>query len=119
MKKWIVLAALAAPLAMAGCSHQHTYAYSPPPPPPPPPPVAANFGQIGYRDGFEAARRDVARQMPPNLRHHPNFRRPPVPPPAFKEYRRAFRAGYDAFLHNGPPPGSYQPNMPPPPPRYR
>lgn len=114
MKNWIVLAALASPLAIAGCAHRTYYA------PAPPPAVAADFGQMGYHDGYEAARRDVARQMPPDLRHHQNFRRPPVPPPAINEYRRAFRAGYDAFLHNGPPPGNYGPDMPPPPPpQYR
>ena len=111
MKNWIVLAALASSLAIAGCAHQPTYAYGPPPA------VADDVAQRGYHDGFEAARRDVARQMPPDIKHHPSFRHPPVPPPAINDYRRAFRAGYDAFLHNGPRPGGYRPDMPPP--QYR
>jgi hypothetical protein len=28
-----------------------------------------------------------------------------VEPPAFEDYRHGFRAGYNAFLHQGPPPG--------------
>ena len=99
MKKWIVLAALTSPLALAGCSNHTNYAYAPPPPA-----VMDDIAQRGYHDGFEAARRDVAQQRPPDMRHHPNFRNPPVPPPAFEDYRHAFRSGYDAFLHNGAPP---------------
>jgi hypothetical protein len=110
MKKWIVLAALASPLALAGCSHNN-YAYAPPPPA-----VMDDAAQRGYHDGFEAARRDVAQQRPPDMRRHPNFRNPPVPPPAIEDYRHAFRSGYDAFLHNGPPPERRGQNPPPPPP---
>lgn len=115
MKKWIVLAALMSPLALAGCSQHHYYAYAPP--------SAAAVNEIdqrGYHDGFEAARRDVAQQRPPNMRRHPNFRNPPVPPPAFEDYRHAFRSGYDAFLHNGPAPDGRRSDVPPPPPsEYR
>jgi len=96
MKKWIALAALTAPLALAGCAHQSYHAYASPPPA-----VMNDVAQHGYHDGFEAARRDVSQQRPPDIRHHPNFRNPPVPRPAFEDYRQAFRSGYDAFLHNG------------------
>lgn len=101
MNKWIVLAVLMFPLALAGCSDHYNRGYAPPPPPPA---VANEIAQRGYHDGFEAARRDVTQQRPPDFKHHPNFRHPPVPPPAFNDYRRAFRAGYDAFIHHGPPP---------------
>jgi hypothetical protein len=96
MKKWIMLAALASPLILAGCSEHRRY-YGPPPQV-----MIDDVRQRGYHDGFEAARRDVAQQRRPDLRHHGNFRNPPVPPPAFEEYRRSFRAGYDDFLHRGP-----------------
>ncbi len=57
--------------------------------------------------GFEAAKRDVQAGRPPNLEQHPRFRNPPVPPPAFEDYRHGFREGYGAFLHNSPPPRGY------------
>ncbi len=63
--------------------------------------------QQGVRDGFEAARRDVATQRPPVFDRHPRYRNPPVPPPAWGEYRAAFGDGYQQFLHGGaqgPPP---------------
>jgi hypothetical protein len=67
-----------------------------------------DIAQRGYHDGFEAARRDVAQRRPPDMRHHRNFRNPPVPPPAFDIYRRSFRDGYNEFLHQGPPPPPYR-----------
>jgi hypothetical protein len=97
MKNWILLAALTSPLLLAGCS-QHTRYYGPPPPV-----VVDDFAQRGYHDGFDAARRDVTTQRPPDIRHHPLFRHPPVPPPAFNVYRHAFSDGYNAFLRQGPP----------------
>ena len=109
MKRFVVLAALLSPLMVAGCSHPNYY-------PPPPPGAVDDVAARGYHDGFEAARRDVANRRPPDMRHHPNFRNPPVPPPAFEDYRRAFRSGYDAFLHNGAPPDRRGPEGPPPPP---
>jgi hypothetical protein len=95
MRKWILLAALASPLILAGCSEQRHYYGTPPPM------VADDVRQHGYHDGYEAARRDVMQQRRPDMGHHRNFRNPPVPPPAFGEYRHAFRAGYDDFLHHG------------------
>jgi hypothetical protein len=100
MKKWIIcLAASFLPLVVAGCGHPAVVYGTPPP---------AAFSEIarhGYRDGWEAARRDVARNLPPGVEKHPRFRNPPVPPPAFEDYRHGFREGYDAFLHQGRGPG--------------
>lgn len=96
MKKWILLAALASPLVLAaGCSEHRGYYGSRPPM------VVDDVRQRGHHDGFEAARRDVMQQRRPDMGHHANFRNPPVPPPAFEDYRHAFREGYDDFLHNG------------------
>ncbi len=89
---------LLVPFLLAGCSH---------PLPVAPPPPALNFAQVtqmGFHDGFEAARRDVAAGRPPMPRRHPRFRNPPVPPMAVADYRRAFRNGYRSFLHPAPPP---------------
>jgi hypothetical protein len=104
MKKWFFLVALLLPLSLAGCGHPRTVVvYAAPPPP-------ADFGEIarqGYHDGFEAARRDVARNVPPGVEKHPKFRNPPVPPPAFEDYRHGFREGYEAFLHRSAPSPGY------------
>jgi len=102
MKKWTAGAMLLLPLALAGCA-QRAVVYAGPPPP-----AAVNeVAQRGYHDGFEAARRDVQDERRPDFRAHPKFRNPPVPPPAFADYRHAFRSGYEAFLHQGPPPQGY------------
>ncbi len=95
MKKWTAVLALTLPFALAGCSHPRPVAYYPPPPPPGPSQVA----QMGFHDGFEAARHDVSTGRPPSFDHHPRFRNPPVPPPAFAEYRQTFRQGYEQYLH--------------------
>jgi hypothetical protein len=94
------LIALALPLALAACSHPQPIVYAPPPPPPAFSPAA----QQGYQNGVEAARRDIAKGFAPDVQRHPRFRNPPVPPPAFEEYRHGFRAGYDQTFRGGPPP---------------
>jgi hypothetical protein len=111
MKKWWTFPTLLLLLALAGCAHSQP-AYEPPPPPPPPPPPAVEFREAadqGLHDGYQAAKSDVAAQRPPNVEEQEPFRNPPVPPEAVEAYRRAFRNGYEAFLHGAPPP-------PPPPP---
>lgn len=104
MRKWLALAAVLLPISLAGCAHpQPLVVYAPPPP--------AEFTEIarqGFHAGFEAARRDVARNLPPGVEKHPRFRNPPVPPPAFEDFRHGFREGYQAFLRH--------PSEPPPPP---
>jgi hypothetical protein len=104
MKKVLALAALLLPIfAVAGCAHpQPVVVYAPPPPP-----AFNEIARQGFHDGFEAARRDVARNVPPGVEKHPKFRNPPVPPPAWEDYRHGFREGYQAFLQRpqGPPPG--------------
>ncbi|HEV2485631.1 MAG TPA: hypothetical protein VGT08_08875 [Terracidiphilus sp.] len=119
MKKWIALVALLLPLSLAGCSHKTVVVYAAPPPPPPP--ALDETAQRAYHDGFEAARRDVSEERRPGVEKHPRFRNPPVPPPEYEDYRHGFRAGYNAFLHQGPhgpaPEGSYPQAPPPPPPQ--
>lgn len=93
--KRLLLAALALPLILTGCSHR-TYYVAPPPPP------GVSVGQLGYNDGYNAARNDVANNRPPSYKAHPRYRNPAVPPPAFGEYRQGFRDGYQRFLQGGP-----------------
>jgi hypothetical protein len=105
MKKWIALAALLAPLSLAGCAPRPVVVYSAPPPPP----ALADAGRQGYNDGVAAAQRDLARGNPLVVENRPRFRHPPVPPPLVEDFRRGFRAGYEQVVHHG---------APPPPPGY-
>jgi hypothetical protein len=100
MKKTLLLLALAAPVALAGCSHPtYVAGYQAPPPP-----AYNEIGQRGFHDGYDAARRDIATGRPPNLEAHPKFRNPPAPPPAWEDYRQGFREGYHRAMHEVPPP---------------
>ncbi|WP_446743117.1 hypothetical protein [Silvibacterium acidisoli] len=99
MTRCLRFSLLLLPLVLAGCSHPKPVYY------PPPPPAYSQIAAQGYHDGFQAARRDASAGLPPDPARHPRFRRPPVPPPAFEDYRQGFRHGYDAFLHGGPRPG--------------
>jgi len=101
MRKVLALAVVSLPLALAGCSHPRPVYVEPPPPPP----AYTAIAQQGYHDGVEAARRDIAKGMAPDAARHPRFRNPPVPPPAWEDYRHGFREGYRAMFRNGPPPG--------------
>jgi hypothetical protein len=101
MRKGLAIAVFSLPLALAGCSHPQPVVYAPPPPPP----GYTEIAQRGYHDGVEAGRRDVAAGRAPDVNRHPRFRNPPVPPPAFEDYRQGFREGYRAVFRNGPPSG--------------
>ena len=99
MKKALLLCAFAAPLVFAGCSHPTYVArYQGPPPP-----AYNGIGQQGFDDGFSAARNDIAHGRPPNAEAHKRFRNPPVPPPAWNDYRRGFSEGYHRAMHEAPP----------------
>lgn len=101
LKKLLILAALALPVAaMTACSHPQPAYY-----PPPPPPAWSEIARRGFHDGVEAARRDIAHGVPPDVNRHPRFRNPPVPPPAFEDYRHGFREGYQQTFQRGPAPG--------------
>ncbi len=103
--KLLALTAMSLPLLLAGCAHERPYY----PPPPPPPDAYQAIAQQGYHDGVEAARKDMNHGLPPDAERHPRFRRPPVPPPAWEDYRHGFRDGYrQVFEHGGaPPPRAY------------
>lgn len=88
-------------VVLAGCGHPAYY----PPPPPPPPSAYAEVARHGFQDGIQAAQRDIRAGRPPDFARHPRFRNPPVPPPAFEDYRRGFRDGYAQVMRSvGPPP---------------
>jgi hypothetical protein len=101
----IALAAMLLPIALSGCSHPRYYAYYPPP-------SAATYTSVareGFHDGADAARRDISAGKRPDPDRHPRFRNPPVPPPAWEDYRHEFRDGYRQVFENGgaPPPHAY------------
>ena len=96
MKKLLALSLLSVAVLLTGC-HPQPAVYGPPPP-------AVQIHEQGVHDGFEAALNDVANGRPPAFARHPRFRNPPVPPPAFRDYRDGFRQGYERFLHTPPPP---------------
>ena len=95
MRKLFALALLAVPFALAGCSHRRPYY-------PPPPSAYSQSAQQGFQDGVAAGNRDAAHGAPPDENRHPNFRRPPVPPPLRDEYRRGFSDGYGQAFRRGP-----------------
>jgi hypothetical protein len=94
MLKALALAALALPLAVAGCSHRENMYYSAPPPP-----AYSDIAQRGFHDGFDAARHDMSRGWRPDVDRHDRFRNPPVPRRALEDYRHSFREGYQQAFH--------------------
>jgi hypothetical protein len=98
VKKFLAVSLLSTAALLAGCSHPQPAYYGPPPP-------AIQIHQQGMHDGFEAARNDVSSGRQPSFAAHPRYRNPPVPLPAFRDYRSGFGQGYEQFLHHGPPPG--------------
>lgn len=103
MRKIAALSVLLLPLALAGCSHPQPVYYAAPPPPP----VFSAVAQQGYADGVAAARHDVRAGKAPDVRRHSRFRKPPVAPGLFQDYRHGFRAGYEQVFRGGPPPPGY------------
>jgi len=101
----LALSATLLPIALSGCSHPRYDAYYGPPPPS----AYTDIARQGFHDGSDAARRDIADGRRPDADRHPRFRNPPVPPPAWDDYRHGFRDGYhQVFEHGGsPPPRAY------------
>ncbi|MBB6142317.1 hypothetical protein HNQ77_000255 [Silvibacterium bohemicum] len=88
------------------------FGYSAPQGPPPPgygqeqggwdaPP--AEFQDIqrrGFHDGIEGARKDFDNHRPPSVENRDEFRHPPVPRDARRDYRDGFRRGYETAMHH-------------------
>ena len=72
MRKLLALAVLALPLAIAGCSHPQPVVYAVPPPPP----AFTEIAQRGFHDGFDAARRDMAKGLATERRPASAFPQP-------------------------------------------
>ena len=96
MRKVLAVTALALPLALAGCAeHERSY-YSGPYAP-----AYEQFGQRGFHDGFDAGRHDLSRGWRPDIDRHGDFRNPPVPDGARREYRHEFHEGYERAFRSG------------------
>ncbi|HEX4004889.1 MAG TPA: hypothetical protein VHX60_01820 [Acidobacteriaceae bacterium] len=96
MKKFLSMALVMAPLALAGCGHRTTVVvYNPPP-------GYTQAAQQGYHNGVQAAQRDMRAGLGPDAARHPNFNNPPVPPPLREDFRRGFQEGYRAVYAGGP-----------------
>ena len=90
MRKALAVAALAIPLALAGCAeHERSYysgQYAP---------AHERFAERGFHDGFEAGRHDLSKGWRPDIDRHGDFRNPPVPGWSVREYRHGFHEGYE------------------------
>jgi len=96
MRKALAIAALALPLTLAGCAeHERSYYNGPYAP------AYERYGERGFHDGFEAGRHDSSRGWRPDLRRHGDFRNPPVPNGASREYRHGFHEGYERAYRGG------------------
>lgn len=100
MRKLLALALLALPLGLAGCGPTRVDVYGPPPP------GYSEVARRGFHDGFDAGRRDYSAGRRPDPARSGRFRNPPVPPPAWEDYRAGFREGYQ-HAFRGPGNGYY------------
>jgi len=95
--KWIASSLLAFAVALTGATSAH--ALQGPPPPPgwdaPPPSYRTAIERRGFHDGIIGARKDWDNHRQPNPMNRDEYRRPNVPPPMWRAYRRAFRDGYN------------------------
>ena len=85
--------------------------YGAPPPPPPgygqgygpwatPPAEYDQFRQQGFHDGIDGARRDFENHRPFTPQNRDEYRHPHVPRNVYRDYREAFREGYNRAVQN-------------------
>jgi hypothetical protein len=60
-----------------------------------PPSRYSEMERRGFREGMEGARRDFGNHRSPDPGNRDEYRRPPVPPQLWHDYRRGFRRGYE------------------------
>lgn len=65
------------------------------------PPEFRQAMQRGFHDGIEGARRDFQNHRPPNVNNRDEYRDPRfIPRPERRDYRMAFRRGYDVGVQH-------------------
>ncbi len=101
--RFAVVCALFLPLTLAGCAADHYYDHSCYAAPPP-----INYQEVAFHareDGQRAAEDDYRERRYADLDSHGRYRKPPVPPEAWHQYRKSFREGYrEVYQHSSAPP---------------
>lgn len=64
------------------------------------PPEFRDAQRRGFRDGIEGARRDFENHRRPDVMNRDEFRKPPVSRADARDYRMAFRRGYDVGVQH-------------------
>jgi ribosome modulation factor len=111
--KLIRIAAPALALALLGTTGAIAQYGRPPQGPPPPgygqgpgggwdtpPREYREFQRRGFQDGIEGARKDIENHRRPNVNNRDEFRNPSVPRNVRRDYRDAFRRGYDLGIQH-------------------
>jgi hypothetical protein len=108
-KNWLLLSTLAIALAVpAGLMSARAYAASAPAAPgiyqerpwDQPPDEFRDVQKQGFHDGIDAAHHDIDNHRQRDAEHHERFRHPSVDHDQVRDYRDAFRRGYDtAWRH--------------------
>jgi hypothetical protein len=55
----------------------------------------SQMARRGFRDGIDGANKDRGNHRRPNPANRDEYRRPPVPPQFWPDYREGFRRGYE------------------------
>jgi hypothetical protein len=63
-----------------------------------PPSEFSEVQRRGFRDGMEGARKDVDNHRRPDVNNRDEYRHPDVPYELRRQYREAFRRGYDVAM---------------------
>jgi hypothetical protein len=65
-----------------------------------PPAEFQDIQRRGFHDGIEGARKDFDNHRPPSVENRDEYRHPPVPRDARRDYRDGFRRGYEVAMHH-------------------
>ena len=66
----------------------------------PPSNYQSDISRRGFHDGIEGARKDAQNHRPPNVNNRDEYRHPSVGGPARREYKQAFRQGYQVGVQH-------------------
>ena len=66
----------------------------------PPRDYQSDIARRGFRDGIDGANKDFGNKRRPNVNNRDEYRSPNVPPPLRRDYRRAFKRGYDVGVRH-------------------
>jgi hypothetical protein len=109
INRWLTPALALALLGSTGAMVAQNY--GPPQGPPPgygqgpggwdtPPGEYRDFQRQGFHDGIEGARKDIENHRRPNANNRDEYRHPNVPGNVRRDYRDAFRRGYNLGIQH-------------------